>query len=638
MRALDASGRGQDRHAAVCYVSIMHFASILALSALATAACVSTSNDGPGADAGTPTTGQDAASEVDASLQGPDGASASNDGASTSDGNPAFATGCQANCAGKTCGDDGCKGTCGSCPPSELCGPSGACQTVASASTVVVDANSQRTVISPAIYGVAANSDDSVAIATLNRWGGDSTSSYNWKTDTFNSGADWNCANYQGFFTSPTPSPAFTSSADQFVNYNGSKHLDSLMTIPLSGWVANQQTASTSLATCAGATRDTTTCCTEIGSSESIQVDKGSANLDPSYMGDWVRHLATTFGTADNGGVKYYQLDNEPDNWQGLRLDIYPSLYPPGTFCEPFYTTIPQVGASINQDFINRTMAYSAAIKAADPAAQVLFMSMESPVDLVSLNSDECAGTGSDYTLNSSLTAAILALGAQHEASTQQRILDCVDTHYPVTSTGLDATRAIWDPTTTSVFPHIQDWVNATYPGTGICVSEYNWPNDGTNGAAADPTTGTLEADLLGMFGRFGIRVAAYWTTLVSGSTHLPVYNAMAMYRNYDGQGGHFGTYSIGAASSNSGVHAFAAADAATSPSTLWVMLVNVSGQPQNDVSVAVQNFVPGATAEVFQMTNGAAPTAAPNATINSGTVSGLALPSGSVTLVVIGK
>jgi hypothetical protein len=575
---------------------------------------------------------------TDSSPGGPDASSTGNDGASTSDGNsPAPPVGCQVNCTSKTCGDDGCNGTCGSCPPSELCGPSGACQTVTSASPIVVDANSQRTVISPAIYGVAVNTDDSVALATVNRWGGDSTSSYNWKTDTFNSGGDWNCANYQGFFTSPAPSSTLSNSADQFVNYNGTKHVDTLMTIPISGWVANQQTSATSLATCAGATFNKG-CCTQIGSSESTLVDKGSANLDPSYMGDWVKHLVATFGTAAHGGVKYYQLDNEPDNWQALRLDIYPSLYPPGTFCEPFYTTISQVGTSINQDFINRTMAYSAAIKAADPAAQVLFMSMESPLDLVSLNGVECAGAGSSYTLKSSLTAAALALGAQHEASTHQRILDCVDTHYPITAMGLNATQAIWDSTSSSVFPHIQDWINATYPGTGICVSEYNWPNDGTGGAAADPTTGTLQADLLGMFGRFGIRLAAYWTTLVYKTTHLPVYNAMAMYRNYDGQGARFGDYSIGAASSNSGVHAFASSDSPTSPSTLWVMLVNVSGQAQNSMSVAVQNFAPGATAKVFQMTNGGAPTAGPNATVSSGTVSGLSLPSGSVTLLVIGK
>jgi hypothetical protein len=42
----------------------------------------------------------------------------------------------------------------------------------------------------------------------------------------------------------------------------------------------------------------------------------------------------------------------------------------------------------------------------------------------------------------------------------------------------------------------------------------------------------------------------------VSRESHLPIYNAMAMYRNYDGQGGQFGSYSVGTASPNAGVPA----------------------------------------------------------------------------------
>jgi hypothetical protein len=473
-------------------------------------------------------------------------------------------------------------------------------------------------------------------LAGVNRWGGDSTDSYNWKTDTFNSGVDWNCANYTGLFSAPGSSGSFTNNADQFVHYNVTQKVDTLMTVPISGWLSNQQTAGTSLSNCAGGTYDES-CCTQIGASQSTQVDKGSKNLDTSFMSDWIAHLVSTFGSAASGGVKYYQLDNEPDNWQGLRLDVFPSMYPPGTFCESYYSAIAGVGSSINQDFINRTMAYAAAIKGADPSSSVLFMSTESPLDLVSLNNVECGGSGGSYTMDNSLTKAILALGAQHEASTHQRVLDCVDMHYPVNGSGLDATQAIWDSTGSSVFPHIQGWINSSYPGTGICVSEYNWDNDGTDGSSPDTTTATLEADLLGMYGRFGVRLASYWTTLVYQTTHLPVYNAMAMYRNYDGHGGQFGATSIGAASSNAGVNVYGASDSATSPTTLWVMLVNVSGQAQNGLSVAVENFSPSA-AKVFQMTNGAAPAAAADATLSGGSVTGLSLPSGAVKLIVLTK
>jgi hypothetical protein len=209
--------------------------------------------------------------------------------------------------------------------------------------------------------------------------------------------------------------------------------------------------------------------------------------------------------------------------------------------------------------------------------------------------------------------------------------------HYPTNGSGLNATQSIWDSTSSSVFPHVQGWINSTYPGTGICVSEYAWDNDGGDGSTPDTTTGTLEADLLGMYGRFGVRLAAYWTTLVYKTTHLPIFNAMAMYRNYDGQGSKFGSVSIGAASSNSGVHAFAASDSASSPSKLWVMLVNMSGQAQSGLSVGVQNFTPS-SAKVFQMTNGGAPAAAADATVSGGSVTGVSLPAGAVKLLVLAR
>ena len=102
----------------------------------------------------------------------------------------------------------------------------------------------------------------------------------------------------------------------------------------------------------------------------------------------------STFGSAASGGVRYYQLDNEPDNWQDLRTDIYPTFYPPGTFCEPFYTTNASIGTSLDQDFINRTMAYAKAVKTADPTASVLFMCTENAADLVALPNIECGNPG----------------------------------------------------------------------------------------------------------------------------------------------------------------------------------------------------------------------------------------------------
>ncbi len=401
-------------------------------------------------------------------------------GGSTGTGGTAVA--CTPNCSGKTCGDDGCGHTCGGCPPSQLCGSSQTCVASSSTTSVVVDAKSQLTSISPGIYGVAFSSDDSMQVAALNRWGGDAVSSYNWKIDVSNAGGDWNCANYKGRFTSPTPDASLSTSSDQFIHYNVTKHADTLMTIPISGWVSSMTTPNPSTPNCAGSS-SISTCCQTLGTSEEEVVDKGSSVLDTTFMGDWVTHMVSTFGSAASGGVKYYQLDNEPDNWQALRTDIYPALYPPGTWCEPFYSTNSSIGTSLNQDFINRTMAYAKAVKTADPTSSVLFMCTENATDLVALPNVECGNPAGPYSVDNSLTLAILKLAAAQEASTHVRVLDCVDMHYPFPGKGLGDTSALWDSTSSSVVPHVQGWIDSTYPGTGICVSEYNVPRTAATAA-----------------------------------------------------------------------------------------------------------------------------------------------------------
>ena len=158
-----------------------------------------------------------------------------------------------------------------------------------------MDANSQGTPISSGIYGVALISDDSMKLAALNRWGGDATSSYNWKIDVSNAGTDWNCANYKGRFTSPTPDSSLTTSSDQFVHYNITQHADTLMTIPISGWVASVATPNPGTPDCAGST-SISTCCQTLGTSEEEVVDKGSAC---STRRSWARGSRTWCRRSD---------------------------------------------------------------------------------------------------------------------------------------------------------------------------------------------------------------------------------------------------------------------------------------------------------------------------------------------------
>jgi hypothetical protein len=637
----------------LCFLAVVALAATVGISG-----CVaSSSSDGgvggrPPASGGSPNGG----AMGDGGASGTGGATSTGgrtaSGGSTSSGGETASGGatgtggatCTPSCTSKTCGSDGCNGTCGGCPPSQLCSANGVCQ-AKSGSGIVVDVRSQLTPISPDIYGVAFatdSADDSYKVATLNRWGGDSAASYNWQKDIDNAGGDWNCANYAGS----------GNGTDTFVKTSKSRGLNTLMTIPITGWLANVATMSDTtysaqlgqnLSFCNypqlpdGGLLSSGTCCKAIGAQESILVDKGSSNLDTSFMGDWLSHFVSTFGTAANGGLKYYQLDNEPDNWQGLRQDIYPSLYPPGTNCMDYSVKIAsgnESGVSPNDDIINRSVAYAAAIKNADPTAQVLFLSVMNPDDMINLMQTECGvgtwgnGMAIPYTVDKSYAMAMMAKGKQYEDTNHRRIFDCLDTHYPGTA------QQMW----TNTFSHFQGWINSTYPGTAICVSEYNVANDTSDAAAA-----ALEADYLGTFGVVGVRAAAYWTSLVpkdskNNYAHSYAYNAFAMFRNYDGAGGKFGDVSVGAASSYSGVHVYAATDSSSKPTTLWIMVVNTGTSAQSNMTVTLNNFTGGATAKVYQSVNGAAPAAAANVAISAGAISSLSVAANSITLLVVGQ
>ena len=80
------------------------------------------------------------------------------------------------------------------------------------------------------------------------------------------------------------------------------------------------------------------------------------------------------------------------------------------------------------------------------------------------------------------------------------------------------------------------------WPGTPIAITEYNW------GAEKSMNGATAQADILGIFGREGLSLAARWTTPDAAT---PTYKAMKMYRHYDGNKSTFGDVSVAATGPN---------------------------------------------------------------------------------------
>jgi hypothetical protein len=547
-------------------------------------------------------------------------------GAGGATGGGGAASACVPSCNGKTCGDDGCDGVCGACPAAQLCGASGTCAAPTATTTFTVDAGVGRTAISPAIYGVAFAEAKSVGVATIQRFGGDCASMYNWKTDSFNCGQDYIFANQAlvGFGYPPydlAGIPAGMTGTDWLVTFDKQHGVDTLMTVPMIGWVAKDSTS--------------------VGDSGGTNPTKDAVQVNPAYMQDWVAHLVATFGGAASGGVKYYQLDNEVDNWASMHADVHP--HP----------------ASSNE-VLTSIETYGAAIKAADPDAFVEVYCpalpaslLYSPADFKNIGSDQpFAPPALDPKTNNFSTWLLKQLAA-YEAQHGTKVFDCLDMHYPTAgSNPVEDVRSLWDTTydeaswlTQDAFggplyllPRMQGWINANRPGTGICISEYQYYPPGASGAAADPSSGVAEADALGVFGKYGVKEATYWTTLLADNGDVsPTYNAFAMYRSYDGNGAHFGDVSVGATTKNVDLSIYAAVDSAAAPNTLWIMLINKTAAAANNQTLSIAGFAPGATAKAYQSIGTTSPHALADIAVANGSLT-VSLPARSINLLVLSK
>jgi hypothetical protein len=531
---------------------------------------------------------------------------------------------CVPSCGSRVCGSDGCDGVCGACGAAQLCSATGACVAPTATTTFTVDASSGRTPIARAIYGVAFAEAKSLGVATIQRFGGDCSSLYNWKVDAFNCGQDYIFANQAlvGFGYPPydlSGIPAGLSGTDWLVTFDKQHNVDTLMTVPMIGWVAKDSTST--------------------GDSSGNTPTKDAVQVDATFMHDWVAHLVSSFGAASAGGVRYYQLDNEVDNWASMHSDVHPK---PATSAE--------VLASIE--------SYGAAIKAADPGAYVLVYSpalpaslLYSPADFKNIGSDQPFAPPALDASNNNFSTWLLKELAAYEAQHGARVFDCLDMHYPTAgSNPAEDVRSLWDPSYDEnswltqdafggplrVLPRMQSWINANRPGTGICISEYQYYPPGATGAAGDPSSGVAEADALGVFGKYGVKEATYWTTLLADNGDVsPTYNAFAMYRSYDGNGGHFGDVSVGATTTNVDLSIYAAVDSPTAPTTLWIMLINKTATVQNNLSLSIANFSAGATARAYQSIGTTSPHALSDVAVANGGLT-VSLPARSINLLVV--
>lgn len=428
---------------------------------------------------------------------------------------------------------------------------------------IVVDVDRYTHKINPFIYGV--NFSDMAFISEVNiplrRWGGNATTRYNWQTDVSNRASDWFFENIPNEDIDLSRLPV-GSTADKFFGETLAEGVEPINTISMIGWTPSGRDRSCSFPISSyGAQQYVDPYLPECGNGVSPEgmiltgndPTIASERIDEQFTADWIRHLQSQHGSAGQGGVKFYNLDNEPMLWHETHRDVYP---------EPVdYATI-----------MEKSLLYASTIKEVDPNAQVLgpvlwgwsayFYSSNDLKDNSSFfdNPDR-----SEYG-NQPFTQWYLEQMRLEQEKNGVRLLDYLDLHYysqapnvalstDISETTqrlrLNSTRALWDPTyvdeswigePVALIPLMHEWIEESYPGTKTAITEYNF------GALNHITGAVVQADALGIFGRERLDMANLWSP---PTLDQPGAFAFKMYRNYDGNKSTFGDLSLPTATTN---------------------------------------------------------------------------------------
>ncbi|MEQ1764419.1 MAG: glycoside hydrolase family 44 protein [Pyrinomonadaceae bacterium] len=509
---------------------------------------------------------------------------------------------------------------------------------------ITVDAAADRRPINPMIYGTAfATTAQLLDLnSPLNRHGGNATTRYNWQQNATNRANDW-------YFQSlDDGSPTSGDAGDAFIQLTKNGAAQPAITIPIIDWVAKlgpgrQRLASFSIAKYGAQTGNDSQWFPDAGNGIKTNGqfvtgnDKNDANTPNSValQQGWMQHLINRWGNSSGAGVKNYILDNEHSIWFSTHRDVMP------------------VGSTMDELFA-RMRDHAAMIRSQDPTATIwgpeewgwngyLFSGYDqwfaSPSNGYE-RPDRAAHGNMDY------MPWLLQQFKDHETQTGTRVLDVFTLHYypqggetnDDVSAAMQArrnrsTRSLWDPNYTDeswinaqvkLIPRMKAWVAQNYPNTKIGITEYNW------GAENHINGATTQADIYGIFGREGLDIGTRWTTPATGSL---AYNAMKMYRNYDGNKSGFGDTSVRTAVPNpDAVSAFAAERSVGG--ALTIMVINKEASSKQ-ASVTLQNFPAQSAVHVWQLTSANQITQLPNAAVVSNSIS-TSLPAQSITLLIV--
>jgi mannan endo-1,4-beta-mannosidase len=271
---------------------------------------------------------------------------------------------------------------------------------------------------------------------------------------------------------------------------------------------------------------------------------------DAVYEDECVNYLVQTLGSAKSGrGVRGYLLDNEVDNWYLKHGRMHPK----------------KQGAA---EVLSSSIALASAVKAVDPDAEVM------GPGLMHVTGYDSCGTAEDWPEIKKRGGYrwyidyFLDEFRRASEKSGHRLLDALDIHAylddEVSQAGgwegvLQGPRWLWDPTNRQaswigevfpehfpLLPKLQASIDKYYPGTKIAITEYNCGA----GLYGTPYCSIALADQLGVYGRHNVYLATIWGMLDYDSADyaeksVAQASALKLYRDFDGNGGTFGTQSV---------------------------------------------------------------------------------------------
>ncbi|MES1189841.1 MAG: glycoside hydrolase family 44 protein [Steroidobacter sp.] len=495
--------------------------------------------------------------------------------------------------------------------------------------TVNIDTLANRHQISPYIYGINTANKNNISgmKPALVRWGGNQTSVYNWKLFTYNAGADWF---FEDFGLSNTNGNSNDSVA--LTQYTMSQGSHMLTTMPMLNWVAAEGENSTNKhwsysiaalgAQCShdpynadagnGQKPDCKTPITTNAMTSAYYplVDHPSDCTTGNclFRSEWTAALSNAFGgTACNvpytsiTSCHFYDLDNEPEIWDGSHRDVHP--------VHPGYT---ELSDSFVKGATNLKLWDANAVRFGPVTCCWNFLWTAGPT-----GDDKNAHAGVDFIpwwlnqvnwldqINGTRTLDVFDVHSYFG--------DNIDTNgfsNPQLRTEVNKyVRTYWDPTyanagydqdwitttqpkrnVTFLIPRLKALVNAIYPGTPLSFSE--WESFFNEWEFA---TALSDADAYGVMGREGLSFSTRWggpdaTDSTTNQPH-PNYYSFQLYTNYDGAGNSFGSLSVSDQSNISSdvFVSYAALDA--SGTKLTIMVLNKDAGNDANVTFNLSGF-----------------------------------------------